>query len=122
MKVNKTIKQTLDEIASQTVIYSNSKSEERRYVKRLLRLFRDRLTEDEQIFVLYSLLTNLSYKNIVSDPDLVLTLHSIRLRNVTYAFILCVIFLLLAAILFRTNQYLNSLIDSFANLFKFLSL
>lgn len=122
MLVNKKIKEILKEISEQSVKYHNSLDQDRKYHKRLLKFYKEKLTEDEQLFILRSLLESLNYKNIVTDPDNVLTLHSIRLRNITYTFLLVCFSIVLAAALFRTNETLNNLIEIMTNGLKLLSI
>jgi len=122
MRINPDIKKTLAAISEEAVKYSNMENKERKEIKRLLTIFKHKLNEEEQLLITHTLLDNLYYKNIVTDPDNVFTLHTIRARNVTYIFMLCIITLLFAAIVFRTNSYINNMTDALFNLFKFLTL
>lgn len=122
MLVNTKIKQIFKEISSQSVIYSNTPDKDRKYNKRLLKIFKEQLTEDEQLYIVKSLFESLHYKNIVTDPDNVLQLHNIKLRTFTFIFFLVTLGLLLVSALFRSNSGLNSIIDIFTNVFKLLSL
>lgn len=122
MIVNTKLKEFLNELKTITVKYYNTPDEERNHYRRLLNLYTTKLTEKEQIFIIKLLVENLHYKNIVTDPDNVFTLHSIRLRNITYTFFLVIITMIIAAILFKTNDSLNDIVEFFSNVSKMLVL
>lgn len=120
MIVNPMLKLIFKEISSQTVTYMNFPDKERKYTKRILKIFKEQLTEEEQIYILTSIAVNLHYRTIVTDPDNVLTLHTIRLRNITYMFFLVLTLMVSGAVLFKTNSALNGILDMFGNVFKLL--
>ena len=91
-------------------------------LKRALVFFKRRLTEEEQLILLKIVYENLHYKNIVTDPDNVLTLHTIRMKNVTYIFLMIIFILVIAAMLFSTNQSLMNFVSVLQNGFRLLGL
>jgi hypothetical protein len=122
MIVNPSIKQIYREISEQTVRYNNTPDKDRRYIKRFVHIFKNELSEDEQIYLAKSLLESLNYRNIVTDPDNVLLLHNIRLRSVTYVFFVVASLMLLGAALYKTNDTLNGILEALSNVLKLLSI
>ena len=122
MLVNKKIKETLDEISSKAIEYTNLPDKERKYLKRLLNIFYKNLTEDDQLFILKLLLEQIYYKNIITDPDNIIQIHNIKLKTITYIFFLVVALMIIGALTFRVNEGLNSILDIFENVIKILTL
>ena len=120
--INPTIKEMLKEIAKQSVAYGNSNDKSRRYYRRLLRVFKQQLTEDEQIYIVKSLMESLHYKHLVTDPDNVLQMHNIQMRKYFFAFLLIVALMILSAFIFGENESLQDIATSFGNIIKLLSL
>jgi len=122
MRVNPLIKEVLSAIAKESIINSNTPNGNRKYIKRFIDIYKNKLTEEEQIYLTEYILENIHYKTIVTDPDNVITMHSIRARNVTYVFIMVFITIILAGIVFRTNDTINGAVEAIYNLIVFLSL
>ena len=122
MIINPKIKETLKEIARQSVSYGNYPDKDRKYLRKLLRVMKEQLTEEEQIYVLKSLLESLHYKNIVTDPDNVLQIHNLRLRSIMMVTLMVGLLMLLAAGLFNTNSAIDSILTIFGNMFKIISM
>lgn len=122
MIVNKKIKDALKEITEQNVKYMNTPDKERKYLVRLLGVFKNTLTEQEQIFIFKIILEQIHYRNIITDPDNIVQIHNIKLKTITYVFLLTVIVILLVAALFKVNESLNGILDMFGNVLKLLSL
>lgn len=122
MIVNKKIKDALKEITEQNVKYMNTPDKERKYLVRLLGVFKNTLTEQEQIFIFKIILEQMHYRNIITDPDNIVQIHNIKLKTITYVFLLTVIVILLVAALFKVNESLNGILDMFGNVLKLLSL
>lgn len=122
MIVNKKIKDALKEITEQNVKYMNTPDKERKYLVRLLGVFKNTLTEQEQIFIFKIILEQIHYRNIITDPDNIVQIHNIKLKTITYVFLLTVIIILLVAALFKVNESLNGILDMFGNVLKLISL
>ena len=122
MIINPKIKDTLKEIARQSVTYGNYPDKDRKYLRKLLKVMKEQLTEEEQIYVMKSLLESLHYKNIVTDPDNVLQIHNLRLRSIMMVTLMVGLLMLLAAGLFKTNSAIDSILSIFGNMFKILSM
>lgn len=122
MIINPKIKALFKEISIQSVGYANTPDKERKYNKRLLKVFKEHLTEEEQLYVVKSLFESMHYKHIVTDPDNVLQLHNIKLRTYTFIFFIVSLFALLISALFNSNASLNSLLGVFTNIFKLLNI
>lgn len=114
MIVNPKIKEFLELISKETINFENSKFidiPKRNMLKRFVKFYKEHLSEDEQVFVMYYLLHNLNYKNLLIDPETILTIHNIKLRTIFFIVVGVIISLIFAAILFRTNDSLNRIID-----------
>ena len=122
MIINPKIKDTVKEISKESIKHYNTANPNRKYHKRLLKLFKENLTEEEQIYLINVVFESMHYKHIVTDPDNVLTLHTIKLRNITYTFLLIFLTLFIAAALFKTNETLNGILEILTNGLKLLSI
>lgn len=122
MFINPSIKKTLKEIAAQAITYANSTDVSRRYYRRMLKIFKEQLSEDEQIFLMKTLFEALHYKHIVTDPDNVLQIHNVRMRTYLLIALLMAGLIILAAVVFSTNESLSDISAALANIMKMLSL
>lgn len=122
MIINPKIKEMFNEISKESVKHHNTANPYHKYHKRLLKLFKENLTEEEQIYLVNVIFESINYKNIVTDPDNVLTLHTVKLRNITYTFLLIFLTLFITAALFKTNEALNGILDILTNGLKLLSI
>lgn len=118
MIVNKKIKEMFKEISSETIKYMNSKDSERKYIRRLLNIFKTQLNEEEQIFIVKTILEFIHYKNVVTDPDTIITAANIKLRTYFFIFVLIIIGMFTGAILFKTNESLNEIVSLILNVLK----
>jgi len=64
MIVNKQINEALKSIGEETVKYLNTPDKQRQYLKRILSLYKNNLTEEEQLFMMKLLLSNLTIKTL----------------------------------------------------------
>lgn len=122
MNVNPKIKLVLAEIAESSVKYANSRDDGRRYNRKLLRLFKERLSEDEQLYIIRVMLDQLSYRTIVTDPDNVITIGNVKLRTQFMIFILSSCFLVLASYLFGSNGDVKFIGDIVVRMLKVLGI
>lgn len=122
MIVSKKIKETFKEITEQNVKYMNMPDKERKYLKRLLNVFKNNLNDEEQLFLFKVILEQMHYRNLITDPDNIVQIHNIKLKTITYVFFLTVVIILLVAALFKVNDSLNGLISMFGNVLKLLAL
>lgn len=122
MNVNPKIKLMLAEIAEQSIKYANKKDERKKYQRKLLKLFKQSMSEDEQLYVLNNILEEISYKNIIADPENMLTVGNIKLRSHFMIFVMSVIGLLLASYLFGTNDEIKAIGDGLGKLLKILGI
>lgn len=122
MMISKKIKETFKEITEQNVKYMNTPDKERKYLKRLLNIFKNNLNDEEQLFLFKVILEQMHYRNLITDPDNIVQIHNIKLKTITYVFFLTVVIILLVAALFKVNDSLNGLISMFGNVLKLLAL
>lgn len=122
MIINKKIKDTFKEITEQNIKYMNTPDKERKYLKRLLDVFKNSLTEEEQLFLFKIILEQIHYRNIITDPDNIVQIHNIKLKTISYVFFLTVVIIFLVAILFKVNDGLNEVVSMLDNVLKLLTL
>ena len=122
MNVNPKIKLMLAEIAEQSIKYANTKDERKKYQRKLLKLFKQSMSEDEQLYVFNTILEEISYKNIIADPENMLTVGNIKLRTHFMIFVMSIIVLLLASYLFGTNDEIKAIGDGLGKLLKILGI
>ena len=123
MKINPNIRAMFAEISKKAIDQSNSvQSSDYKYLRRMLRVYKTHLTEEEQLYLLNTALELIHYRNIMVDPDNLLIISNIRLRTYVFIFLLSMVTLITAAILFRTNSTLNGLVEFLARLVKIFSL
>ena len=120
MRVNRKIKETLSEISKETVKLHNEPDQQLRYLRRVVGIYQNQLTEEERIFVVKYFLELLHYRNLSIDPDNMLTISNIRIRTIFFVFICTVMTMIVAAALFKTNTsvlHLGNLLIKFFMIF-----
>lgn len=122
MIINRKINDTLAEISLRSIEYSNSKESKRKYFKRLLKIFNDTLSEEERIFLVSYLLDNIHYKNILIDPETMLTANNIRLRTFFLAFTVICLAEILVLFLFQKEIFFKDGFKVVESLLKFMTL
>lgn len=122
MIVNRNIKETFRDIAVASELNANSVDPSRSYIKRLLKIFNNKLTEEERLLVVKFLFENIYYRNIITDPDNIIQLNNIRLRNVTYYILLAIVSVIGVSAVLGVSDRLNTVIESFQHVFKLLSI
>lgn len=122
MRVNPKIRDTLKEISTQAIIYTNTTSSDYKHLRRLLRVYDKHLSEEERIFLLKTMLEFVHYRNVMVDPDNLLVLSNIKLRTYVFIFVLVTFGMLIAAVLFKTNSALNGLLEVVGRFIKLFSL
>jgi hypothetical protein len=112
MMINPFIKKALSEISKDAIKYANTRDGEKRYLRRMLHIYENRLTEEEKLFIFKYLLELIHHRNIITDPDNILTIYNIKFRNffvmfaiVFTAFILALLFLFSPMSIAGTIQY-----------------
>lgn len=122
MIVNPKIKEMLAEIATNAQHLSNRRDERKKYIRKLVKLYINDMSEEEQLYLALEIFEQINYKNIVTDPDTLIALNNVKHRTYFLIFSLTVIGMLVAAGLFKTNASLNELMLFFGKLSTMLSL
>lgn len=122
MIINKKINDTLAEITLKSIEYGNSKEAKRVYIKRLLTLFNNSLTEEERIYMVSYMIENLHYKNILIDPETMLTANNIKLRTFFLAFSIICLAEILVVFLFQKDIFFKDGFKVLESLLKFMTL
>lgn len=123
MKINPQIRETLNEVSKSALEQTNTKqSVDYKHMRRILKVFKTHLTEEEQLYIFKTTMELIHYRNVMVDPDNLLVLSNIKLRTYMFIFMLSTLTLVIAAVLFKTNSTLNGLIEFIARLVKIFSL
>lgn len=121
MIINPNIKKIFIEIHNQAIHFANTPDQERKYLKRFLDIYKNKLTEEEQLYLFKLIVESLHYKSIVTDPDTVLQLHNIKLRTYTYIMLLAIVVILVIASIFKVNDSFEHITTLMSNIFKILT-
>lgn len=122
MKVNPKIRELLKEISKESVGYANEGGDQYRYIRRFLKLFNSQLTEEERIYITAAILEYIHYRNITTDHDTLMVMGDVRIKMFMGVATISVIVMVIAAVLFKTNDHLNSLVDILLQFTKILSI
>ena len=122
MRVNPQIKTTLTEIAKESVTRANNPNPDYKYVKRLLRVFDKNLSEEDRIYLTCLVLEFIHYRNINTDHDTLMSIAEVKVKTAMGISIIVVFVMIIAAILFKTNDHLNKIVEMFLGFTKILSL
>lgn len=85
MKVNPKIKEFLNEITKEAINFGNTPigGPKRNIIRKYIRFFKENLTEEEQIYLIYCLLELNHYKNLIIDPEHLNTIYNIKFKGYT---------------------------------------
>lgn len=111
MRVNTQLKQTLIEIADKTIEYSNEADTQRKYLRRILRTYKNTLKEDEQMYVLKVISEMIHYRTIATDPENMITLSNIKLRSYLTIFLLSSVFMFMTFFLVSQTSSASSITE-----------
>jgi hypothetical protein len=122
MRVNKEIRNTLIAIADESIKYANAPDAKKTHIKRLLRVFNKCLNEEEQVFIIAFMLENIHLTSVITDPDNMLAIQNVKLRNYFFKFLSVLILIIVAGMIFTGEVSIDSVTSFFANFFKLLTL
>lgn len=117
MRTNPKIREVFEEISARSIELSNTHDKQRKYLRRLIEIFRNDLNDHERIYVFKQLLEEVSFKTVVSHPDKVREIYSIRTKFMFQTLVGAGLVVLLAGAVFRTNPYINNILDSIGKTF-----
>lgn len=122
MIVNKQIKDALVSISENSIKHSNIPDVNTRHNKRLIHFFIHNLTEEEQLYIFSCILEQIQYRSIITDPDNVALIHNIKLKTITYIFILSVILIIILSMIFNIHNDLKEFSLIFEHTLRILTL
>ena len=117
MQVNPKIRELFKEISIRAIELSNSKDENRVYLRRLLSIYKNDLTDNEQIYILNQFLKEISFKEAGNDIEKIHAIYAIRTKFAFQLIVGVVGLIFVAGIVFRTNPYINSIVDGIGKSF-----
>ena len=121
MLVNPEIKLVLAEIAERSVDLANRPDERKKYVRRLVDFYVNKLSDDEKLFIAMVLCEQLAFKNIIVDPDNIIAIHNVKLRAYLFMAIMAAVLMVIGAALFRTNDSINDVVGFFDKIITMLA-
>lgn len=116
MRVNSQLKKTLIEIADKTIEYSNEVDTQRKYLRRILRTYKNTLKEEEQMYVLRVISEMIHYRTIATDPENMITLSNIKLRSYLTIFLLSSVFMFMTFFLVSQTGSTSSIAEFFGKI------
>lgn len=116
MRVNSQLKKTLIEIADKTIEYSNEVDTQRKYLRRILRTYKNTLKEEEQMYVLRVISEMIHYRTIATDPENMITLSNIKLRSYLTIFLLSSVFMFMTFFLASQTGSTSSIAEFFGKI------
>lgn len=122
MKINPKIRETINEIAEESVRYANDSDTQYKYIRRFLHLYDNGLSLEERVYLVASILEVIHYRNLVTDHDTMLNIADVKLRTFMGVALITVFTMIVAAILFKTNSHLNRVVEVMFEFTKILSL
>lgn len=122
MKVNPDIKKALEAISSESVKLANNPTVHYRYLRRIVRVLDKHLKEEDRVFIMNTLLDMLHYKSVVLDPENMMQAANIKIRTIFFVALMTILVILVAGIVFKTNDSLNGVVDYFVTISKALSI
>lgn len=122
MKVNPEIKKALSAIASESIKLANNPTVHYRYVRRILRVYEKHLKEEDKVFLMNTLLEMVHYKSALLDPENMLQAANIKIRTIMFVTLMVLGVLIVAGMIFRTNDSLNGIVDYFLTIARAISL
>lgn len=122
MKVNPEIKKTLSEISSESVKLANNPTVHYRYVRRILRVYEERLKEEDKVYLMNIMLEMLHYRTAMLDPENMMQAANIRIRTILFVAMMVILVIIVAGIVLKTNDSLNGIVDYFLTISKAISL
>lgn len=118
MIVNKQLNEVFKEIAKNSVAFSNTPSVHYPYLRKLLRVYKTHLTEQEQIYLLSLIMENLNYRNVMTDPDTMFLNNNIKIRTYFVIFLMTLGFVFITAFFFGASGLRESIVDTFNSIVK----
>lgn len=122
MKVNPEIKKTLSEISSESVKLANNPTVHYRYIRRILRVYEERLKEEDKVYLMNIMLEMLHYRTAMLDPENMMQAANIRIRTILFVAMMVILIIIVAGIVLKTNDSLNGIVDYFLTISKAISL
>lgn len=122
MKVNPEIKKTLSEISSESVKLANNPTVHYRYIRRILRVYEQRLKEEDKVYLMNIMLEMLHYRTAMLDPENMMQAANIRIRTILFVAMMVILVIIVAGIVLKTNDSLNGIVNYFLTISKAISL
>ncbi len=122
MKINPEIKATLERISEAAVNMANDPDKHFKFIRRITRVYDNHLNEEERAYLMTTILEMVHYRNVVTDPEVIMQAANIKMKTMMFVFIMAFILILVAGVVFKTNDSLAGLSDYMFTIFKAISL
>ena len=122
MKVNPEISKVLNDISKESIRLANNPTSHYKYVRRILRVYDRTLNEEDRIYIMNQLLEMIHYRSALLDPENMLQAANIRIRTVMFITFMVILVVIVAGIVFKTNDSLNGIVGYFMTIANAISL
>ena len=122
MKVNPEIKTALSAISSESVKLANNPTSHYKYIRRILQIYDKHLKEEDKVYIMNTILEMIHYKSALLDPDNMMQAANIRIRTILFVTVMIILTIIVAGVVFKTNDSLNGVTDYIMTITKAISL
>ena len=122
MNVNPEVKKALEAISTESVKLANTPSGNYKHARRFMNIYMKTLSEEERIFIVATFFEMVHLRSVITDDNHILTIYNMKFRTIFFVFLLACLFVTFAAVMFKTNDQLNNVVEIFGHLFSMFSI
>lgn len=108
----------LEKLTEKVDDLSPSPEEKDKFIKNIVSMVENDLTEDEKVTLYKQVFEQLSYKRMVEQPDFMIRQSNVRLRGIFFSGILVLILIIIAGVLFSNSPLITNLHNYIMNIFE----
>lgn len=97
---------------------SPSPEEKDKFIRNIVSMVENDLTEEEKVTLYKQVFEQLSYKRMVEQPDFMIRQSNVRLRGIFFSGILVLILIIIAGVLFSNSPLITNLHNYIMNIFE----
>lgn len=116
MIVSKKLNDLFKEISTKTTEYGNSENNKQKYIRKIVSVFMNTLTEDERVFITWYIFENLHYRSLLIDPETMLSVNNIQLKTILFVAAITIIIMIIFSIAFDKNSVFGKIYRQIADM------
>lgn len=116
MIVSKKLNDLFKEISTKTTEYGNSENNKQKYIRKIVSVFMNTLTEDERVFITWYIFENLHYRSLLIDPETMLSVNNIQLKTILFVAAITIIITIIFSIAFDKNSVFGKIYRQIADM------